>query len=185
MPKNIEPHLPSSFPRPHSSALPSMLLLPCLQDTEAELCFAHAKESLDSLRRYLLIQVHCSKYTQSNVCGQGGNTWSQSLHQQTVSKIKAIAMSYWCDHVAYLSLKGAGDWEFELRELKAEDVRPLTTSHITHEDGSKALGKGNKVISWIWRASLNSSEMNDELHEGNCLHVINIALAKQSSSSLY
>jgi hypothetical protein len=83
-------HLPSSFPQ-CKSLTPSMFALPRLQAIEAKLCFARGKEMLDDLRQQRLVQVYYQKYTRSNVCGQHGNTRSQSLLKQTSAKIQVIA----------------------------------------------------------------------------------------------
>ena len=98
--------------------------------------------------------------------GQSGNTRSQSLCQQTTAKIDAIAACYRHNRAAYHSLKGDGDSELNLRKLNAQDVRPLSDSHIIHEAGSKALREGKKMVSWIWWASLSPLASNDELDEG-------------------
>jgi len=155
-----------------------MVSLPRLQSVEAELRFAHAKEALDSLRRNLLIQAHYQTYTRANVRGQSGNTRSQSLRQQTAAKIDAIAACYRRNRAVYHSLKGDGDWELDLRKLNPQDIRPLSESHITHEAGSKALGEGKKMVSWIWRASLSSLASNDELDEGKSSLIGRVALPK-------
>jgi len=143
-----------------------MIALPRLREVEAELRFARAKEVLDTLRRYLLVQVHYLKYTRSNVRGQRANTRSQSLLQRTASKIESTATQYCRTREAYQKLRGPGDWEHELRLLTKQDIRPLKESHIAHEDGSKALGEGNKTVSWIWRASLSNLKQPRELNDG-------------------
>lgn len=165
-PESAELCLPSSF-RPLPDPLPpAIITLPHLCEVEAQLRFAHAKEALDSLRRYLLVQVHYSKYTRSNVRGQSGNTRSRSLLNQTSAKIQETAVRYRRIRDAYMLLKGPGKWEQELRPLLAKDVRPLKESHIIHEDGSKSLGEGDKSVSWIWCTSLSTLGSPDELHEG-------------------
>jgi len=164
-PENLDLHLPSSFKRTCRPVLPSMVSLDHLQHVEAELRFAHAQEALDSLRRNLLVQVHYSKYTRANVRGQGGNTRMQSLLQQTTAKTQAIAARYSRIRQAYHSLKGEGSWERELRPLTAQDIRPLSDTHIAR-DKSSMTGEGHKSVSWIWRSSLSGLDSSGELNEG-------------------
>ena len=109
MPETAALWLPSSFPKPRHSVPPSMIALPRLREVEAELHFAHAKDALDSLHQHLLVQVHITKYTRSNVRGQSSNTRSQSLLQQGSTKIRSTAAQYRHIRAAYLSLKGPGD----------------------------------------------------------------------------
>lgn len=165
-PGNIELHLPSSFPRCRRHIPPSMISLPRLHDAEDELQLADAKETLDTLRQYLLVQVHYSKYTRTNVRGQSGNTRLQSLRQQMAAKIEATSERYRRIRQALLSLRSPGDWQKEIRQLKAEDVRPLSESHIIHESGSKALGEGHRTMSWIWHTSMSHLDNTNELNEG-------------------
>jgi hypothetical protein len=42
----------------------------------------------------------------------------------------------------------------------------LKEAHITHEDGSKALGEGTRSVSWIWHTSLSTLDPSNELDEG-------------------
>lgn len=174
--------LPSSLGRARTNARlpPSMLNLPKLQEVEADLRFAQAKEALDELRRHLLIKVHYYAFTRANVRGQIGNTRSQALLQQTAHKINGIADRYRRIRAAYHALQGDGPWELELRSLLAQDVRPLSNQHIAREPSLPSrgrgkgkekssvseVGEGHKDVSWIWRTSLSGLDATVELHEG-------------------
>lgn len=120
-PETADLHLPNSFTPPQLLP-PSMVALPRLREVEAELRFAHAKEALDHLRRHLLVQVHYTKYAQSQVRGQSGSTRSQTLLQQTWRKIQTTAARYRHIRDAYQLLRGPGDWECELCILAPQDV---------------------------------------------------------------
>jgi hypothetical protein len=142
-----------------------MLALPILQEIEAKLRFAHAKEALDNLHRKLLIQVYYSKYTRTHVRGQFGNTRLQSLLKQTASNIQAIAQRYQRIRAAYELLMGKGEWEKELRPLADSDIRALNDKHIARESGTKTLGEGHKTVSWIWYAS-TTEDKSDQVNDG-------------------
>jgi hypothetical protein len=171
-PETADLHLPSSFKPAHSSLPPSMVALERLQSVEADLRFASAKESLDSLCWNLLVAVHYSKFARGNVRGQHGSTRLQSLHHQVDGKTQAIAARYRRNCERYFSLKGPGIWEQELRKLTSQDVRPLQDSHISRNEASQT-GEGHKIVSWIWRSSLSQLDSSDELNEGKTCLALN------------
>ena len=158
--------LPSSFTVRHTALPPSMLSLPRLQETEAQLRFAHAAETLDELRRHLMVQVHYSQYTRTNVRGQSANTRSQSLQKQTQSKIKVTVQRYRRVRAAYFALVGKGNWENELRVLEDGDICPLSENHISREGGSGKLGEGHKKVSWIWYTYTSHEDSLNQVNEG-------------------
>ncbi|KIY62020.1 hypothetical protein CYLTODRAFT_333585, partial [Cylindrobasidium torrendii FP15055 ss-10] len=116
-------------------------------------------------------------FKKANVRGTKRSGRSFDLIKRLSLKGKAAANKYRAGHRALQNLRGSGDWELVLRELKPEDIKGLssevftTATAIDYEDaqtsaGSKrgryGTGKGMKpadvllgtstsfMLSWIW-----------------------------------
>jgi hypothetical protein len=138
---SIELWLPSSIGR----------LLPwdhTLGDYEWQLRKAQACDALDSLRQNLRMRDFLLKKKKDWARGVRENTRSQTLINQTISKIASSATKY---RVARAALKklapilGKEDtWDTEFRVLKEDEIQGLP---------AEGWGEGRRSLSWIWMAA--------------------------------
>jgi hypothetical protein len=159
-----------------------------IADIEARIRHADTSEALDDLRRYLRTRTFLNKWRVKNVSGQHQSTRTRGLQHTVDLRVHSAKTRYRHSRNACLVLKGHGDWERELKELKDEDVRALNERTLTeHEkddrvrrmamgtlmdDDSRegvavtgALGEGRRTLSWIW-FTVGDDENSPDMHEG-------------------
>lgn len=149
-PELIELFLPSFF-------APTQRDLICQQglpDLEDRLRFAQATEALAHLRRQLRTRSFANSYKTRNVHSQGAYTRSRLLQNQIEVRIKAIRVQYDISRRTLLSLRGPGDWENTLRELRAEDVRGINERTLNDQEREE------------YRRARLLAGMSDEIVEG-------------------
>ena len=129
-PEYIPLHLPSSLP---SEKRPSVYV-PGLAEMEDRLRFAQACEALTELRCQLTKRTYASRYRTANISSQTHYTRFRELQDQTESKIKAACSRYRLARTGLVSLRGRGDWEKRLQELRPEDVRGLSEKALIIEE---------------------------------------------------
>lgn len=161
------------------SALPVPLRARCLDDAPAveermreTQCFA-ALEDIRGTQR----AVHTVRtFKKANVRGTKRSGRSFDLIKRLSLKAKAAAQKYVAGQHALKNLRGSGEWELVLRELKPDDIRGLSSEvfttdvaidyeeeHLTAGEKRKRngtgrgmkpaevlLGSGSFMMSWIW-----------------------------------
>jgi len=79
-------------------------------------------------------RTYASRYKVNNVSSQRHYTRFRALQEHTESKIKAARIKYTTARDALLSLRGPGDWEKTLCELRPEDIRGLSEQALVAEE---------------------------------------------------
>lgn len=134
-PEYIPLHLPSSLP---SEKWPSVFISG-LAEVEDRLRFAQACEALTELRCQLTKRTYASRYRTANVSSQNHYTRFWELQDQTDSKIKAACSRYRLARKGLVNLRGSGDWEKKLQELRPEDVRGLSEKALINEETKQGI----------------------------------------------
>ncbi|THU86479.1 hypothetical protein K435DRAFT_683541, partial [Dendrothele bispora CBS 962.96] len=105
-----------------------------LPDVEARLREAEALDALQGIREGLRARTSTSRFKVRNVTGQVGNTRASGILRQIDIRIHSGKIRYRLARDALLRLRGHGDWEERLRDLKDGDVRGLSERVITREE---------------------------------------------------
>jgi hypothetical protein len=149
-----------------------------LPGMEEQLREGQCQDALDKIRNLQRAKMHFIHYRNSNVRGQKRATRSHELIDGITHKVNLLATRYRDAHKALIALRGPGEWEKELRELKDEDIcSPNATAFNIenpndpigpdgrlktkkqHAEIEKRLGEGRRTLSWIW---FNAVEAGDE-----------------------
>lgn len=129
-----------------------------LVKSEWEYRLAQAKETLDSLRGYLMLQSHMYKSKDRHSRGQRQQTRSLKLLSDVQGK---ISYSTKCYRIIYEILKLLStriidpSWQNRFRPLLDSDVVGL--SSMDNVGGSE----GRRRLSWIWKAEGTGSDTDD------------------------
>ena len=134
-PEHIPLHLPSSLP---SEKWPSVYISG-LAEVEDRLRFAQACEALTELRCQLIKRTYASRYRTANISSQNHYTRFRELQDQTESKIKAACSRYQLARKGLVNLRGKGDWEKKLQELRPKDVRGLSEKALINEEKKQGI----------------------------------------------
>ncbi|KAF7326337.1 CxC2 domain-containing protein [Mycena kentingensis (nom. inval.)] len=151
---------------------------------EFQMRVGEANEALSTVRRLLLLRSHLYSQKDRNVSGVRANTRSNTRIKVLEERIRRAVAQY---QAAWRALRLLGnalnrvDWEVDLRELKADDVRGIPRTHfadparqrgarsaapsIDHgaegldaapSQSKRARGTGatNSGLSWIWKHRL-------------------------------
>jgi hypothetical protein len=129
-PEKIPLHLPSSLPAEKRATI----CVPGLAEVEDRLRFAQACEALTDLRCQLTKRTYASRYRTANISSQTHFTRFRELQDQTDSKIKAACSRYQVARSGLLHLRGKGEWELRLQELRPEDIRGLSEKALVNEE---------------------------------------------------
>ncbi|THU81286.1 hypothetical protein K435DRAFT_693869 [Dendrothele bispora CBS 962.96] len=150
-----------------------------LPDVESQLREAEALDALQGVRDGLRARTGSSRFKMQNVTGQVGNTRASGILRQIDIRIHARKIRYRLARDALLRLRGHGDWEQSIRELKDADVRGLSERVLTREEAdrrehlrerairekdldnndfyfqeegiqSRVQGETRRALSWIW-----------------------------------
>ncbi|THU87930.1 hypothetical protein K435DRAFT_866769 [Dendrothele bispora CBS 962.96] len=140
---------------------------------------AEALDALQGVRDGLRARTGSSRFKMQNVTGQVGNTRASGILRQIDIRIHARKIRYRLARDALLRLRGHGDWEQSIRELKDADVRGLSERVLTREEAdrrehlrerairekdldnndfyfqeegiqSRVQGETRRALSWIW-----------------------------------
>ncbi|KAK7008357.1 hypothetical protein R3P38DRAFT_2551264, partial [Favolaschia claudopus] len=128
---------------------------------------ARAHESLEEVRRLLLVRTHQYKFKDKNVRGVGASTRSKTSIAVLDERIRREAEEYRAARKALTSLApGLGEmrWTFVLKELHADDIRAMPRALFSDPErkkGRKRARKDGQVeepreMSWIWRTGMTT-----------------------------
>lgn len=150
----------------------STLVNPALSDMEARLRYAQLTDTLSSLCRALSVVAELTRYKHKEARGVGMNTRAQSLINSAQKKVRECVSTYRCSRLAYLAIRGRGEWEQTLRELHDEDVRSLSShqdeSVMQSRDGPR---EGQRIVSWIYTTGGATELSTPEFNQGMCVYV--------------
>ncbi|KAG6819307.1 hypothetical protein H0H93_013170 [Arthromyces matolae] len=127
-------------------------------DYEWRLRYAQAHAVLDEIRRLILLRTQMYKSKDKWIQGQRMHTRSLALLNRVSRRIDSGVEKYRdvCTALAKLSTHmGKVGWESELREIKDDDLRGLSSE----EDD---VSEGKRVISWIWKTNTGVDALDDE-----------------------
>jgi hypothetical protein len=144
-----------------------------------------AHESLDEVRRLLLVRTYQYKLKDVHARGVRANTRSNEKIAALNDRVKRAAASYRTARKALVALGRRlkrNEWEVELRELKEDDVRGLSVAKFsdanwkkkkkkeTRRESKKARLNAERPPSWIW---INDGVRGDPgdtqaMNEGAC-----------------
>ena len=156
-PEKIPLFLPSSLP----SEKRGSVCVPGLTEIEDRLRFAQASEALNELRCQLTKRTYASRYRTANISSQNHFTRFRELQEQTDSKIKAACSCYRVARNALVHLRGKGNWEQKLQELRPEDIRGLSEKALVDEE--KEERKRTREIAGISESTGGGLDENQEL----------------------
>ena len=105
-----------------------------LADIKDRLRYAQAMEALAGLHRHLRTQIMASKLNNRNASSQRSYVRSEALQNQVEVRVRACQRQYNFTRSAVLALRGPGDWETTLAELKPEDIRGISECALTEEE---------------------------------------------------
>ncbi|PBK72081.1 hypothetical protein ARMSODRAFT_1016067 [Armillaria solidipes] len=166
-PGDVEHHklwLPSELEEP----LQVRGCMPGVRDAEEKLREAQCKDALVTLRSTLRAQHSLFTRRNKNFRGQRQNTRVAEAAHRLDTKCKLAAAKYNTARGALLILRGPGDWEQSLRELRSNDCVSLHGSVLEIDSSSEEdetlegqaakkrrtqvqpQGEGHKEVSWIW-----------------------------------
>jgi hypothetical protein len=134
-------------------------------DHEYRMRVGQAHESLDEVRRLLLVRTYQYKLKDVHARGVRANTRSNEKIAALNDRVKRAAASYRTARKALVALGRRlkrNEWEVELRELKEDDVRGLSVAKFsdanwkqkkkkeTRRESKKAKLNAERPPSWIW-----------------------------------
>lgn len=136
---------------------------PRLLHYEWELRYVQAFETLDELRRHLILRTQMLQSKDRYIRGQHMNTRGQTLVKKVQAKINVDALRYRTAYNALVRLKQPGG--LQNVNLGAALV-PLRDSDIQgiNKNEDKATGEGHRNLSWIWKvvdASTGDANMQE------------------------
>lgn len=150
-------HLPSALPADIYSTIPSNLI-----DIETRLRISQADDSLEDLKRFLLVTMGLWDYKRANI---GPSQRSGTRMFVTINtfreKVNRCSNRYRAARHALSVLDPGGTWAIRLQELKPTDVRlptrdmekvpkPKGARNISSRTDEEA-SEGRRALSWIWR----------------------------------
>ncbi|KAF7351521.1 hypothetical protein MSAN_01584500 [Mycena sanguinolenta] len=128
-PETIPIYLPSSLPADCRQAV----CVTALVEQEDALRNAQADEALRNLRSGLRTRTFAHKFKRKHTSGQGAYTKSRELLDGIEDRIRTAATRYRAARAALLALRGHGEWENVLQDLKQEDIRGMN-EHLLNEE---------------------------------------------------
>ncbi|KAJ7170315.1 hypothetical protein C8R43DRAFT_1120743 [Mycena crocata] len=120
-PETIPIYLPSRLPTEARQGI-------CIEGLAAHedaLRAAQAGESLRDLRAALRTRTFAHQFQRKLQQSQGMWTKSRTLTEGIEDRVRAASSRYRMAHAALLRLRGGGDWQMELQELRQEDIRGM------------------------------------------------------------
>ncbi|KAK7045518.1 hypothetical protein VNI00_007350 [Paramarasmius palmivorus] len=129
-PEAVPLYFPSSFTvEVRQSVFPAYAI-----HLENQLRYAQAFEALSTLRGLLRARTVTYQHSEQGTPSQSMFTKLNALRSQVEVKIRSISGMYRTARAGLLQLRGSGDWEKALKELKAEDVRGIGERVARDED---------------------------------------------------
>lgn len=156
---------------------------------------AQASEGLQELRRHLRTRTFVNRYKIKNLVGQRDNGIGRQWLATIDRRAMAAANKYRRARTALLHLRGPGEWEKTLRELRDDDVRSFNERALTEQEKiqcaavRQAAGmpiegvygldfedglpicEGRRTMSWIWLAEGAGDDDNDPIVQEGTLSV--------------
>ena len=158
-----------------------------LTQIEDRLRNSQANEALDDLRRHLRTRTFANKYKIKNMVGQRANLRGRQWLATIDRRAMAAAKKYRRARDALRNLRGPGEWERALQELRDEDVRSFNERALTEQEqmeraavrraagmpiegvfgldfrDDQPICEGRRTISWIWLAERGGDDENDPM----------------------
>ncbi|KAK7030436.1 hypothetical protein VNI00_014007 [Paramarasmius palmivorus] len=129
-PEAIPLHVPSSVPAEDRQAIfPAYAI-----HIEDKLRYAQGFEALSTLRGLLRARTVTYQHSEQVVPSQCVFTKLNALRTQVEVKIRSTCGMYRTARTALMQLRGSGEWEKSLKELRAEDVRGIGERVAREED---------------------------------------------------
>ncbi|KAH9480163.1 hypothetical protein JR316_0006761 [Psilocybe cubensis] len=152
--------LPSTIPEPHRSCI-STHKLPLVEE---KLWHSQLIDSLSTLRQILKFKSRMIHFKKKNIRGQRDGTRSTSVIDRVHERARFAAQKYRAARVAYMSLRGPGDWEETFQKLEDKDIRGYQDPERIRK---KAGRRGTLDDEQVAEASLGQGEGvdNDEEDE--------------------
>jgi hypothetical protein len=170
---------PEDHPLPIPSSLPKAVANETvhyrLAEMERLIRFSQANDALASLRRSLALLGDIRQFKQHRVTGQHAQTRAYAQVMRAQELIDLYAARYRRARSAYVALGGAIDDKSELKELRKEDVRVLTSPQSESMMTLDQLGEGYRQVSWIYLAPSSTNTNSPEYLEGTCLYYSSLA----------
>lgn len=129
-PETIKIHLPSALPASERGAI----CVAGLVELEDALRGAQARAALRDLRSGLRTRMFAHRFKRQHMGGQGMYTKSRSLLDGIEDRIRDAAVRYRVARAALLALRGSGEWETVLQELRKEDIRGINERAMNEEE---------------------------------------------------
>ncbi|KAK7023428.1 hypothetical protein VNI00_016734, partial [Paramarasmius palmivorus] len=139
-----------------------LLLHPPSSITQDQLRYAQSFEALSNLRGLLRARTVAYQHSQRVSPSQRTFTKLNALQTQLEVKIRSICGMYRTARAALLTLRGPGEWESTLKELKAEDIRGIGERVAREEDmemfreSQKRAGVDSKEVEKILRGEVTT-----------------------------
>ena len=156
---------------PHEARIPLSLTAAGqhLLDIKSKLRHAHASDSLTELRQSLAVYSHLRMSKIQEATGQKALTRANTLLQRSKDRTDVIANKYQVARQTLLKLQGPGTWELHFKDLKTEDVRPMTDPeerpNATKKSKADRPSVGHRTLSWIWMTPGVADDAQN-LHDG-------------------
>ena len=156
-PEAIPLHLPSALPVDITSTLPSNIV-----DIETRLRMSQANDSLNDLRKFLLVTMGLWDYKRANI---GPSQRSSTRMYATIGtfreKVNRCADRYRAARRALSILDPGGTWVVDLQELNPSDIRPPIRNvdgipkrkRARNDSNDQEASEGRRTLSWIWLAA--------------------------------
>ena len=144
--------LPSGISAVHRSQVCSS----AVQQSESRVREPQARDALQDLRRQFHTIAHLLSYKQREARHQGANTRARAEIAKHEKRKERAVERYRRARSALLALRGSGNWERELRELRDDDIRHLQEDDEKTKKKKRKRGEvaeGTRTISWIWRGA--------------------------------
>ncbi len=103
-------------------------------------------DAIHKLRNMLRAKTHFIKHKNANVRSKRRTTRALALIDSVKANIDAQFNRYTISRAALFALRGPGDWETVLRELKKEDLRAPSAAEFGIEDTTSRIGPDGRPL---------------------------------------
>lgn len=114
---------------------------------EWDLRRAQASDSLNDLRRHLLLRTHLYKFKDINIRGQRANTCAAAVIRKVEHNVTEACKSYrraWTALSRLCGTLGEDGWQSIFPVLEPANVCGMS-------EGEAGQSEGNRTLSWIWK----------------------------------
>ncbi|KAK7032539.1 hypothetical protein VNI00_012937 [Paramarasmius palmivorus] len=122
--------LPSTLPPDARGAIFSKDVI----GLEDKLRHAYAHEAIDDLTDHLCSRTVAYAHSTRQPASQGAYTKTRAFRDQIESRVKSSEISYKRHRASLYALRGPGEWEKVLRELRPEDIRAMGERTLLAEE---------------------------------------------------